>query len=138
MRSAVSLLRLQMERQIRVRISRHLNKARQRVSFSAQENAYVVIYVVFAQLSSPRMWFTECFSLRTKTFSDPYLDGTLTKGEAMVTLLNNRWSWRDAAAHWDAAPDSMTPDRKMDAETLEELREFFRVALDDALRLEPH
>ena len=124
-----------MERQIRVRNSVHLKKARQRVSFSAQENAYVVNYVVFAELSSEipreqeRVWATECFALRTKTFSDPYLAGTLTKGEAMVTLLNNRWSWGDAAAHWDAAPDSTTPDQNMETETRGELREFLRVAL---------
>ena len=43
-------------------------------------------------------------------------------------FFNNWWSWEDAAAYWDAAPDSKTPDQEMDAETREELSKFFKAA----------
>ena len=114
------------------RVFEKLKRARQRVVFSPEENEYVAIFVVFAQIEpqypmyAEEVWRRECHPLATKLFSDEHLSGIFTKAEAIMTLRNKKaWFPTVAAGYWEQQPDSVTPDRDLGG-ARQELVEFLK------------
>ena len=120
-------------KKIRTRVNKTLKRARQRVVFSPEENEYVAIFVVFAQIepqypmyAKKEVWRRECHPLATKLFSDEHLSGIFTKAEAIMTLRNKKaWFPTVAAGYWEQQPDSVTPDRELGG-ARQELVEFLK------------
>ena len=93
------------------KILESLAGARQLVAWNTATNCYEASWITKKELvehhgqrQADKMWRDECFKGTCKIF--PEFAHPVTEGQALVSWMKMGWSWEDARAYWQQAPQA--------------------------------